>query len=94
MMPQQAMFAMQNPLNQMNPMFFPFGYQDPSMAMMKSFQFYQMAQSQKKSAMMGNLSSNIDATDDKKSVKSIDKSRDVSVDQSTSTIKSRNSKHN
>lgn len=88
MMPQQGMFPMQNP------MFFPFGYQDPSMAMMKTLQFYQMAQNQNKANLMGSSSHNTEAIDDKKSVKSVEKSREVSIDKSVSTIKSRKSKHN
>ena len=88
MMPQPGIFPMQNS------MFFPFGYQDHSMAMMKSFQFYQMAQNQNKAAIIGNPTNNSDAIDDKRSMKSIDKSRDVSVDKSISTIRSIKSKHN
>jgi len=87
-MQSQAMFPMQNPL------FFPFNYQDPSMTMLKSFQFYQMAQNQNKMNMMANVINGMETIDDRKSIKSIDKSRDASIDKSVSTIKSRKSKYN
>lgn len=72
-----------------NPMFFPFGYQDPNFSMMKSFQLYQMA-AQNKMNIMANINNpnTIDSIDDKKSNKSYDKSREHSVDKSVSTIKS------
>lgn len=85
MIPSQTMFPMQNPL------FFPFNYQDAMM--MKSFQYYQMAQNKTGNMITNQINTNQDSLEDKKSVRSIDKSRDVSMDKSVSTIKSRKSKN-
>jgi len=71
MIPPQTMFPMQNPL------FFPFNYQD---AMMKSFQFYQMAQNKGGNIIQNQINTNQDGMEEKKSLKTIDKSRDVSID--------------
>ena len=72
-----------------NPFMFPFNYQDPNLAMMRMQ--YQMHHS----AIAGQNQTKTNTTEDiedKKSNKSFDKSRDVSLDKSVSTIKSRKSK--
>jgi hypothetical protein len=66
--------------------------QNPLFYNFPNYQYFQMLQN--KAIFQNNENINYDNQNDKKSIKSLDKSRDVSVDKSVSTIKSRKSKNN